>query len=313
MEETTEVTRARAQTTLLRLVEPAIWEPKQGLEVRALPIHGEPVPVQEVRGREAEFEPFAVGDRWGAAWETTWFRLLGTIPPEWRGAEVCLRIGFGYARMPGFGAEGMVWEGDVPVQGLSPKHDTYRVTAAAAGGDPVDIWIEAAANPVASMGLPPAPLLAPDYGGHPLYRLSHAHLAVFNDVVDGLGHDMRVLLDLYAHIEKDSRRSAEVLRALNACCNLLDPDDVAGTADQARLPLVAALGRRANASAHRMSAVGNAHIDTAWLWPLRETRRKCARTFSSALRLMDDYPDYRFACSQAVQLAWIKEDHPSLW
>ena len=52
---------------------------------------------------------------------------------------------------------------------------------------------------------------------------------------------------------------------------------------------------------------GTAHIDTAWLWPLRETERKCARTFSNAIALMDDHPEYRFACSQAQQCAWMKE------
>src|SRR5205823_6258734 len=131
---------------------------------------------------------------------------------------------------------------------------------------------------------------------------------------DALYHDMRVLLDLYEHIESmERRRAAEILRALNSACNLLDPDDVAASADQARLPLARVLAAPANATAHRISAVGNAHIDTAWLWPLRETRRKCIRTFSTALRLMDEHPDYRFAASQAQQLAWIKEDQPGLW
>ena len=59
--------------------------------------------------------------------------------------------------------------------------------------------------------------------------------------------------------------------------------------------------------------VGHAHIDTAWLWPIRETKRKCARTFANALRLMDDYPDYRFACSQAAQYEWMRDGYPSLF
>src|SRR2546421_2137835 len=169
MEETQEVTRARAATTLQRLIEPAIWQPTRPLRVSALHIHGEPVSVATVRAAgDGDWVPFAVGDRWGAAWETTWFRMQGNVPIEWRGAEVVARVGFGYDRMPGFGAEALVWEGDTPVQGLSPKHDCFRVTPAALGDEVVDVWIEAAANPIASMGLPPAPLLRPDYGGRPL-------------------------------------------------------------------------------------------------------------------------------------------------
>ena len=49
----------------------------------------------------------------------------------------------------------------------------------------------------------------------------------------------------------------------------------------------------ARASAHRVVAVGHAHIDTAWLWPLAETRRKARRTFSSVLGLMDRYAEIR--------------------
>ena len=66
-------------------------------------------------------------------------------------------------------------------------------------------------------------------------------------------------------------------------------------------------------SAHQITAVGHAHIDTAWLWPYRETRRKCARTFSTALALMDEYPDYVFACSQPAQYAWMKESYPDIF
>jgi alpha-mannosidase len=65
--------------------------------------------------------------------------------------------------------------------------------------------------------------------------------------------------------------------------------------------------------AHRLVAVGHAHLDTAWLWPLRETHRKVVRTFANAVDLLDRYPDHRFAHSQAVHYAWVAEDHPDLF
>ena len=37
------------------------------------------------------------------------------------------------------------------------------------------------------------------------------------------------------------------------------------------------------------------------------------RTFATQLRLMERYPDYRFACSQAQQYAWIRDRAPGLW
>jgi alpha-mannosidase len=63
----------------------------------------------------------------------------------------------------------------------------------------------------------------------------------------------------------------------------------------------------------RVVGVGHAHIDSAWLWPIRETIRKCARTFASALRLIEDYPEYVFTCSQAAQYEWMERLYPELF
>jgi alpha-mannosidase len=64
---------------------------------------------------------------------------------------------------------------------------------------------------------------------------------------------------------------------------------------------------------HVITAVGHAHIDTAWEWPLREARRKCARSWSTQLALMDEHPDYVFACSQPAQYQWMKESYPDVY
>jgi alpha-mannosidase len=64
---------------------------------------------------------------------------------------------------------------------------------------------------------------------------------------------------------------------------------------------------------HRITAVGHAHIDTAWEWPIREAKRKVARSWSTQLALMDEHPDYVFAASQPAQYAWIKESYPDIY
>ncbi len=58
---------------------------------------------------------------------------------------------------------------------------------------------------------------------------------------------------------------------------------------------------------------GHTHIDTAWLWPIRETIRKCGRTFASSLRLMEEYPNYYFSCSQAQLYSYTKKYHPEIY
>jgi alpha-mannosidase len=64
---------------------------------------------------------------------------------------------------------------------------------------------------------------------------------------------------------------------------------------------------------HRITAVGHAHIDTAWEWPIREAKRKVARSWSTQLALMDEHADYVFAASQPAQYAWMKESYPDIY
>ena len=60
-------------------------------------------------------------------------------------------------------------------------------------------------------------------------------------------------------------------------------------------------------------AVGHCHIDTCWLWPWAETKRKIARSWSNQCDLMDRYPEHRFACSQAQQYKWLEKLYPALY
>ncbi|WP_195576065.1 alpha-mannosidase [Paenibacillus sp. 1001270B_150601_E10] len=62
-----------------------------------------------------------------------------------------------------------------------------------------------------------------------------------------------------------------------------------------------------------MHMVGQSHIDVAWLWPVRETIRKCSRTFSTVMTLMDEYPEFQYAQSQPQLYAYVKEYYPALY
>lgn len=63
----------------------------------------------------------------------------------------------------------------------------------------------------------------------------------------------------------------------------------------------------------KVGVIGHSHMDTAWLWPVSETIRKCARTYSQALTLMDMYPDYKFIQSSALHLDWMREYYPDIF
>lgn len=334
------ITDARIRRVLRDYLQPALSGRAAPLEVAAHHIRGEPEPPEKALA--ADYRPFLVGEPWGPAWSTTWFRLRASIPPDWRGCQVALAFEIGNAGDTGFGAEALVWAAGQPAQGLSPNHRHYVLTDQAKGNEAVELFVEAAANPHPEPNLVSWPLLMPDPDGRPLFSLARAELVVLHPEVASLWHDMRILAQLVEHIGDQEPRRSQVRAALNRASNALDlealadlaqpdpqpdvqppanpdtnpdagPDHRLATVTAARAILAPVLASPATASAHRVSAVGHAHIDTAWLWPLRETIRKCARTFSTALALMDRYPEYHFACSQAQHYAWMKEHYPTLF
>ena len=182
----------------------------------------------------------------------------------------------------------------------------------AAPGTEFELFLEAAANPDVADGFRdfrPTPLGALETaGGEPLYEFRQADIAVRNAQVWELLQDATVLSQLMAELAETSTRRAEILRALERMIDAADPEDIVGTAAEARAELADVLSRPASASAHRVHAIGHAHIDSAWLWPVRETQRKVARTFSNVLSLQQE-ADFTFAASSAQQYAWLKMYH----
>ncbi|OKJ72793.1 alpha-mannosidase [Streptomyces sp. CB02460] len=307
---------ARLKRVLDERIRPAVYPESVPLDVAVWNAPGEPVPVAE--GLAGPTEPIAVGDRWGAPWGTSWFKVSGTVPEAWAGrtVEALLDLGFD-ENMPGFQCEGLVYRPDgTPVKGLNPRNQWVRVGAPVAGGEEVLLHIEAASNPVILDYHPFLPTQLGDKetaGSEPQYTLARMDLAVFDEDVWNLVQDLEVLGELMQELPVEGARRWDVLRAVGRALDAVDLQDVAGTAAAARADLADVLATPAAPSAHRISAVGHAHIDSAWLWPLRETVRKVARTTSNMTALLEDEPDFVFAMSQAQQFAWIKEHRPEVY
>ncbi|UXI82068.1 glycosyl hydrolase-related protein [Streptomyces vinaceusdrappus] len=307
---------ARLKRVLDERVRPAVYPESVPLDVAVWNAPGEPVPVEE--GLAAEPEPIEVGARWGAPWGTSWFRVTGTVPEEWAGktVEAILDLGFD-ENMPGFQCEGLVYRPDgTPVKGLNPRNQWVRIGAPVEGGEEVRLHIEAASNPVILDYHPfvPTPLGDKDTAGsEPQYTLARMDLAVLDETVWNLVLDLEVLGELMAELPVESPRRWDILRAVDRVLDAIDLQDVNGTAPAARSRLTEVLSAPAVPSAHRVSAVGHAHIDSAWLWPLRETVRKVARTTSNMTALLEDEPDFVFAMSQAQQWAWVRDHRPEVW
>lgn len=299
----------RIDEVLAEVVKPARWPASAPVAITARHLHGEPVPYAEAVA--GSFEPFAEGDRWGPDWDTTWFHVTGTVPADWAGRPCVLTVHLGYGGGVGFGAEGQVWVDGRPTQGISPNHREVLIAEPAAGGEVVDLYVEAAANPPALQG-DPAPMLLADPHGEPRWVLRRCHLAVVDRDVEALVREWTLVRELGTWLEGE--RAERANDALDAACAVIEADGVtAESVASARALLGEVLARRNDGPGRVHLAVGNSHLDTAWLWPLRETRRKAVRTFSTASTMLDREPDYRFAASQPQQLAWVRDGQPELF
>ncbi|MEU7554974.1 glycoside hydrolase family 38 C-terminal domain-containing protein [Streptomyces sp. NPDC044571] len=307
------ITEHRLRRVLAERIRPAVHARSVPLTVERWQAPDEPVPVTE--GLAAPYEPCAIGEPWGPAWGTTWFKVTGTVPADWAGRTVEAVLDLGFDRMmPGFQCEGLVHRADgSEIKALNPYNDRVRVTDRAVGGERVEWYVEGASNPVLVEHRPSREGDRQTSGDQPLYRLARMDLAVFETEVWELVQDLEVLYDLMQQLGDADARRYGILHALGAALDTVDLDDVPGTAAAARARLTGVLASPAHASAHRISAVGHAHIDSAWLWPLRETVRKVARTTANMVHLMDDHPEFVFAMSQAQQLDWIKTHRPGLF
>ncbi|KUO10212.1 alpha-mannosidase [Streptomyces sp. DSM 15324] len=297
-------------------IKPAIYAATVPLEVEAWQAPGEPVPFEEAAG--AAYEPFAMGTPWGPPWGTTWFRMSGQVPAEWAGRRVEAVIDLGFVGdWPGNQAEALVHRPDgTPLKAVNPLNQYVAVGNPAVGGERIDYLVEAASNPDILANDFAEPTLLGDVltaGDRPLYTFRRADLAVLDEQVWHLDLDLQVLRELMVHLGEHEPRRHEIMHALDRAMDAVDLDDISGSAAAVREVLAPVLARPAHASAHTISGVGHAHIDSAWLWPIRETKRKTSRTFSNVTSLADEYEDFIFACSQAQQYEWVRDNYPHVW
>ncbi|MDD0859744.1 hypothetical protein NHF46_22645 [Arthrobacter alpinus] len=326
----------RLKRVLVERIIPAIHTPVAPLELTAWHVEGgqgEPVAPAVALGlvpatTAPDYQPFFVGQQWGPAWGTSWIHITGTVPPLARGHKVELVVDLGFSQSwPGFQAEGLVYRPDgQTVKALNPLNTWVPVTTdipggaahggTAQGGETIDLYVEAAANPFVFTDNPFIPTQLGEKftaGDAPRYTMARADINIFNTEVWELVQDFEVLDQLQAELDLGNPRRWDILYALERALDAVVLSDIVGTAAAARALLTEVLAQPANASAHQITAIGHAHIDSAWLWPVRETVRKVARTTSNVVNLLNEFPEFQFAMSSAQQYEWLKEHRPEVF
>ena len=291
---------------VLRPLATPIAEP---LDITVAQFEDRPSHAEIVALDESAFTAVGTGWRWGPVWSTAWFRLRGQVAAPMRGQEIHLRFDAG--------TEALLWRDGAPHHGFDFNRDRSPLFASGEGDGPVDLLVEAACN--LPLGVSTFwwddPEVQARWREEKPGRLSTAELVTYDDdawrFVQAWDLARRTMLLHAADVPRAQKLQAG-LRSILGRIPAHDPR----TALDVELPALESLLRGAGAEGGTGTtcvAVGHAHIDTAWLWPIAETRRKCLRTFATVDRLMERCPDFRFLCSQAQQYRWIREDSPALF
>ena len=300
---------------------PRIWElmkrlPKE-IVVESVPFTAEfavtPEPVPFAKRRTLPYKPIREGEPWGKTWDCGWFHLKGKVPKAWAGAYVTARLDFA--------GEALVFDGKgEPIVGLTNgsvfdaaySKDTMHLFPKCTGGEAVDLWVETGANGLFGVTRcgDPAWLEDPSkmHGTHS-GQVVAIRLCRFDYEKWQLWLDLQVLESLYKSLPETSARRMQILRGMSKALDLYATHGTRACREALK-PVFAV---RSNPATVDVYGVGHAHIDTAWLWPFRETIRKCGRTFASQIGLIKRYPGYVFGASQAQLYAYTKQHYPTLY
>ena len=284
--------------------------------------------MEELSLEEAErldYTPVTSGFTWGHTYEYCWMKGRIVLPEEAEGKWIVLNLkpqgeSTLFVNGKAFGTYRADWISD-------PHHyiEDNILTNAGRAGDSYELMMEVYAGhyyPEApSGGCATGPVLPGSYQD-PLKEgerrtLGSCTYGIWNEDAYQLYMDVMTLQTLLDVTDVKSLRASKLAKALQDFTLIVDfeqeEDERRESYRKARAAIRPALDARNGSTAPRFYAIGNAHLDLAWLWPMQETYRKTARTFAAQLRLIDLYPAYQFLQSQPASYEMCRKYYPELF
>jgi alpha-mannosidase len=253
-----------------------------------------------------DWQPIHSGDQWGGFDKFRWFRTHFQIPQDWQGRRVAAHIVLSNTNYPVHAEAIAILNGETR-QGIDPNHHELLLAESAQGNESYELYLAAWTTYFShyfDRGVP-----NPDTAA-----FQTAELVCIDVPTRKFYHMAEVALGATKRISEDSLDYHQILNALDAAFKLLDcrsAEHFYQSLPAAHEILETGLAQIPPSRA-KLLATGHAHIDVAWLWRLRNTREKAQHTFSTVLRLMEQYPNYHYTQSQAQLYAYLQQDAPHL-
>ncbi|WP_269584484.1 alpha-mannosidase [Roseibium sp. Sym1] len=238
---------------------------------------------------------------WGRPQSYFWFSGRFTVPEALEGADLWLRIDAQFGRVMGRSdPQCLVRINGEIAQGGDYNHRLVRLSDAARTGARFDIMIEAGTI-------------------EDRHQIGFALTVLTRDAeMEMLFYDLATPLDVARHLPETDHRRDRILGTVYAALNVVDlrpgnPDRRAGSVRAARQVARSIYETADTEAVPTITVTGHTHIDVAWLWRVRETRQKMARSVATVLGLMEEYPDYIFMYNQGFLLDALARDYPELF
>ncbi len=271
------------------------------------------------------FQPVSPGFTWGHEWEYCWFKGSIALPEEAKGQRIVMDLkpqgeSALFVNGKSFGTYRASWVNE-------PHHfmEDNVLSFCAQGGEHYDILMETYAGhfmPEAPTGGcttgPVLPGAFEDTAEEGKRRvMGKCTYGIWNEDAYQLYMDVATLSALLTTLDETSLRAAKIAKALQEFTLIADFEQPRegriASYKAAREALRPVMEAKNGSSAPVFYAVGNAHLDLAWLWPMAETYRKTERTFAAQLRLIEEYPEYKFIQSQPASYEMCKKYYPELF
>lgn len=278
----------------------------------------EQITVEEAQTKE--FVPMPAGTAWGKKWEYCWFKCEVILPGNCLGKRIILDAKTGgestiYVNGKVMGSNRKFWE-DIYHQEIVD----LIITMDGKPGDRYEILVEAygshGTTDCQSDNMAPGYLVNPE-PPQAQKLVEESTFGIWNEEIYQLWLDYKMLLDIRNHINENSLRVMEIDKALKEVTVQLDFeqdfDKVLQDVRRCKELLKPLMESKNGSTMPVMHTFGHSHLDIAWLWPLAETDRKCARTLSTQIRHMDEYPEYVYLQSQPYLYERTKTLYPELY
>ncbi|MBN1977337.1 MAG: alpha-mannosidase [Anaerolineae bacterium] len=273
------------------------------------------VTTDQLTAKEAsrgDFYPMPAGTPWGAKWEYGWFKGDVLLPEQAAGHRVVLKVDVG--------AESAVYLNGASAGAVDERHREITLAVSGVPGAEYEVLLEGYAGHgprVSHAGpTPPGRKTVPEPPPAQCV-VGESSFGVWEEDIYQLWLDLETLWQVRENVDQELLRVAEIdagLRDFTTTVDFeLEREQMLETVRACRERLKPLLACVNGSTAPTLFAFGHSHIDVAWLWPLAETERKCVRTFSTQLALMEEYPEFKFLQSQPHLYRMVKTHYPDLY